>query len=599
MDLVARLAPGATIAQAQAELDGIAARRAAGQPESDRDPFATVLPASHALVAGDIEPASPSSTTSRLSWLLLGAASLVLLLAGAVVAGLLAVRAERRRSEIAVRLAIGASRAALVRQLLAESLVLALPAAVLGLLAASFTSTLVARGAPADFQIPLAAATPVFAWRIAGMVGAAAVLSSALFGLAPALAASRRELTPSLKSDAKTTSGPRRVTAGGLFVVFQVALAAVLLAGSGLLLRTLQRMTALDTGFPVDGALVADVDVARGGKSKEDGARLLDELLARVRALPGVTAAGFMRSVPVTRRGMRATVEIPGYVPAPDEGRSLDFDVISPGALAAVGVPVLMGRDFLASDDARSAPVAIVNQAFARRYWPGQPAVGKTLGKAAGLSNVRIVGVIADVKTRSLREAPGPLLLVPHAQLYFPGVSLVVRTSLKDPASLAPALSAALRSVDKDQVLFAPRTLREHVGAMLAKERLLAGLLTGFGALALVLASFGLFGVLSFAAESRRREIGVRIALGAETRDILRLVGVEGARLVGLGLAGGAVAALLLARLLTHLLYGVSPQDPLTLAGVGLLLAAAALVATTLPAWRASRVDPMTALRTE
>ncbi len=571
-DLVARLAPGVSLRQAQAELDAIAKRRAAAQPESERDPYAFVVPAARALVAGDVEPSSPAASTTRLSWLLLGAGVLVVLLAGAVVAGLLAVRAERRRAEIAVRLAIGASRSALVRQLLAESVVVALPAAALGLAAAYLTAGLVRSAAAADVQLPLAAATPVLAWRVAGTITAVSFLLSALFGLLPALRASRQELTPGLKGDARTTTSRGGLSLGGAFVVFQVALAAVLLAGAGLLLRTLQRMTTVDPGFPVDGALVADLDVARAGATKEEGARRLDSLLARVREIPGVVAAGYMRSVPVQRRGMRATVEVAGFVPPTGASPSVDFDVATPGALGAVGVPILRGRDFTAGDDAKAPPVAIVNEACARRYWPGQDALGRLLDKAAQGRGVRIVGVVKDVKTRSLREAPSPLLLVPHAQLYFPGVSLVVRTA--GGASILPALRAAVVSVDKDLPLFAPRSLREHVGAMLGKERLLAGLLSGFGALALLLAAFGLFGVLSYAAEARRREIGVRMALGAEAKDILRLVTGQGARLAASGLAIGGAASLLLSRLLTHLLFGVSPQDP-------------------------SRLDPIEALRTD
>jgi putative ABC transport system permease protein len=598
-DLVARLAPSVTLAQAQDELDGIARRRAASQPTSERDPYAFVLPAARALVAGDVEPSSPAASTTRLSWLLLGAGALVVLLAGAVLAGLLAVRAERRRAEIAVRLAIGASRSALVRQLLAESVVLAFPAAALGLAAAAATATLVRGAAVSDVQLPLAAATPVLAWRVAGTITAVALLASALFGLLPALRATRRELAPSLKGDARTTTGPRRLSLGGAFVIFQVALAAVLLAGAGLLLRTLQRMTAVDPGFPVDGAAVADLDVARGGMSKELGARRLAEVLERVRALPGVTAAGLMRSVPVQRRGMRATVEIAGFTPPPGTRADVDFDVVTPGAVTAVGIPLVRGRDFTGADDEKAPRVAIVNEAFVRRYWPGQDGLGKLLDKAAQGRGVLIVGVAKDVSTHSLREAPAPLLLVPHAQLYFPGVSLVARTRPGAEAALLTALRAAVAAVDKDLSVFAPRTLRQHVGAMLGKERLLAGLLSSFGALALLLASFGLFGVLSFATEARRREIGIRIALGAEARDVARLVTSQGARLAAAGLATGSAASLVLARVLTHLLFGVSPQDPLTLLGVAVLLALAALLACAVPALRASRVDPITALRTE
>jgi predicted permease len=296
---------------------------------------------------------------------------------------------------------------------------------------------------------------------------------------------------------------------------------------------------------------------------------------------------------------MKASVEMPGVAAEKGPAGGIDFDVATPGVIPAVGLRLAEGRDFTPADDAKAAPVAIVNRAFVRRYFPAQDGLGRIIPRAAGTKDLRIVGVLEDAKMRSLREAPEPLLLVPQAQLWFAGMSLVVRTATGSERSVEPSVRAAVASVDKDLGLFAPRTLREHVGQVLGKEKLVAALLSGFAALALLLASFGLFGVLSYAAESRRREIGVRIALGAEPADILRLVTSQGARVVALGLAAGALAALAASRVLAHLLFGVSPQDPLTLAAVAFVLAASALLASAVPAWRASRVDPITALRTE
>jgi len=591
IEVIGRLKPGVPLSGAAAQLDTIAARPRPDLKEADRLSRARVVPVDEALLA-------EGSSTRRLAWTLLAAAGFVLLLAGSVVAGLLAVRAERRSNEIAIRLAIGASRGDLVRALVAESVLLAALAAALALSVASWVTKLLSATASVEFPIPLAAASPVLALRVLLVTSATALLVGALCGLPAALRASRGNLVPALGANARTVAtGPRRGTLGGALATLQVALSVVLLAGAGLLLRTLVATQAVDPGFRVDGALLASIDVSRQGYGPEAGAQLFDELLRRVRALPGVTNAALARVVPVQNGGMRATVAVDGYRSPTGRDENVDFDVATPGFFGALGLPLFEGRDFTARDTSGSPPVAIVNQAFADRFFSGN-ALGKQLKGVARIhAPVEVVGVVKTAKLRSLREAPQPQVFLPHAQSYLPGMTLVVRTE-GSPRALIPVLRSVVGGLDKD-IPFVPRTLREHLGVTLSQERLVAGLLAAFGAVALLLATFGLFSVLSFATEIRRREIGIRMALGAEAGDILRLVLTDAARLTVTGILLGTAVALGLSSLLRHLLFRVAPTDPATFLAVAGLLAAAALLATYLPARRATRVDPIRALRAD
>lgn len=598
LEIVGRLAPGASSAAVRAELSAIAAGATAadgssGAPGEAARAVAVVPAVDAALGYGGAEQ------VTRLSWLLLGVVVLVLLVACADAATLILVRGERRRREIAVRLAIGGSRGRIVRQLLVESGLVAVLATAAGLLLAGWATDLLAAAAPERFPVPLGAASPLAGSRVIAFAAAAAALTVVLVGLGPALRTSRPELLPALKSElAGFTAGRRRLKLGDLLVVAQVALSTVLLAGAGLLLRTLWNASQVDLGFRAEGAAVATVEL-EGGHSADParGAALYGRLLERVEAMPGVESAALVGSLPLTGSGMMLRSEVEGYRdPSGDAMTVLSFDPVTPGAFAALGIPLLAGRGFSAADGKGAPPVAIVNRAAAELYWPGQSPIGKHFGQDE--TAMEVVGVVGTTKVRSPREDPQPLVYVPLAQVHLPQVTLVARTA-GDPRPLLPRLDAAVAELGPGLPPAGARTLRQELGGAVAQERLLAGLLGGFAMLALVLAAAGLYGVVSYSTEVRTRELGIRMSLGAERGDVLRLVLRQGAAIAAAGLGVGVAGALAAGRLLESLLFQVSPTDPATLAGAALVLALAVALAGLLPARRATRVDPAEALRAE
>jgi predicted permease len=354
---------------------------------------------------------------------------------------------------------------------------------------------------------------------------------------------------------------------------------------------------AVKTGFEPRGAVVASIDLSRQGYDAARSHAFLSRFLERISATPGVSAAALAYSVPIQAGGMRTSVAIAGYRPAPDEDMQIEFNIVSPGYYRALGATLLRGREFTAADDSAARPVVIVNQTFAERYFPGQDPIGRTVGDVSTPPAV-IVGVVADTKLRSLRETPQPAGALPIAQFGGRRLSVLVRTPL--PAGVvSTTLREAAAAIDPDVPIFAIRTLEEKLGLAMAQERVLAWLLTAFAALALILSATGLYGIVSYGIESRTRELGVRIALGARTRDIIRLVQRQSALVATLGLALGLVVALLVSEVTASLLFGITPNDLATYAGVAVLLGGVCLAAGLVPARRATRVDPMTALRSE
>ncbi len=595
IDLVGRLKDGAAATTAKAELDTINARINAElklDTKGDRYDRFLVLPLSAAV----LDPERQREAT-RSSWLLTGVCALVMLIACAVAAGLLLVRGEVRGRELALRQAIGASRGRIVRLLLAESLLLSIAAAVLGLLLAQWSAELFLRLTPSSFALPTQAATPVLDPRVIAFTLALAMASTLAFGLLPAWRVSNLNLTERIQANAASVArGRSLVSLRGAFVVTEIALSAILLVGAGLLLRTLQKATQVDLGFDADNALVISLDVSKSGYDRERGRQFQRDLLDRVRQLPGVRSAALSRHVPVQGQSMITTVTLSSVAPPPGREPEVGFTPISEDYFRTLGIRLEAGRDFTRADETGPS-MLIVNRAFATRFWPGRdPLKERVLN--FGEKGAQVIGVAADAKLTSIRESSEPMLYVPDFAFYAPRTSLIVRTT-GNPASVLASITSAARELDPGVPLYSVRTLRDHVGLSLAEERVTAALLSTFAVLALVLAALGLYGVIAYTTEIRSKEFGIRLALGASRSTVLALVLREAAAVAALGITIGLVAAGAASRVLSSLLYGVAATDPLTFAAIAGLLLASALAASLIPARRASTVDAIRALRAE
>jgi macrolide transport system ATP-binding/permease protein len=611
LDMVGRLKDGVTVAQAQAELSTLAAQLAASYPDTNQEQTATVSPVSK----GD---PTERGTLLSVAGLLLGVVGLVLLIACANVANLLLARAASRRKEISIRLALGASRGRLIRQLLAESVLLALAGGACGLLLAFWlVGVMRAYSPPANF-FPVAFDFSLDR-SVLGFTLLLSVLTGLVFGIAPALQASKPDLVAALKDEAAlvggaTGRGARRFTLGNLLVVAQVALSLVLLVSAGLFLRSLQRAQSINPGFDAEHVLTMPLNVNLLRYTKAQGQEFYRQVLERVAALPGVQSATLTRTPPLSGASRQSTVTVAGQESSDRASTSEstggggddladNVTLTSPVALnyfRTLGIPLLRGRDFNAQDSEGAPGVAIVNETFARRYFPNQDPVGRrvSLGGAKG-PWLEVVGLARDSKYVTLGEAPAPFLYQPLAQHHETGMVLLVRTTGVAPSSLVPSVRREVQAVERNLPLTNARTMTELLGASLFPARAGAALLGAFGLLALVLASVGLYGVMSYSVSRRTREIGIRMALGARSGDVLRLVLGESMTLVAVGMLLGLVAAFAATRLLSGFLYGVSPTDPAAFVGILLLLALVALAASLIPARRAAHVDPLVAFRHE
>jgi len=584
---IARLKPGVTIEQARQEIDALDRRLRELHPE-DRNTT---------VVVRWWNELAPLAWFPPLMGALLGVTVLVLLTACANLANLLLARATARRREIGIRLAVGAGRARLVRQLVTESLVLALGGGALGILIAlwgrdSLRAFVPAAPIPISFEMPIDA-------RVIGFALAATLFTGVVFGLIPALQASRMDLVPALRDGAATE--PRRRSRLQLaLVAAQVALAVVALVCAGLFVRGLQRAQSVDSGIgDPEGVLLVGTSLSLGGYvSDSAGLPVLDRLLAEVRALPGVRSASAATMVPVSFGGgrRRSSMDVEGYEFGPGENRAIPLSSVAPGYFETVRTPVLRGRGIAAEDRPEALPVAVVNETFARRYWPGQEPLGKHI--VLGGRPRTVVGVSRDTKYQWLDEPAFPVAYFPIQQEFAPGLTLHVRAE-GDPRRLQQALRRAFERVDPNLPFNDPRTFAENMESSTFLQDMGASMLTAFGFLALALAAIGLYGVLAYSVALRTREIGVRIAVGASRRDVLALVVGKAMRLTAIGLGVGVVLAAGAGRLLRSQIFGVSPLDPVTFFGVVLLLAAVALLAAWLPARRAARVDPIVALQSE
>lgn len=595
--LIGRLRPQVTFAEAQANIATIAAQLAAAYPETNLGTLARPRePRPMEVVAINQAMTGPETRdlTRRFSFMLMAVVVSVLLIGCANVANLLLARGSRRRREIAVRAALGAGRSRIIRQMLTESLLLSIAGGVLGLLLALWLMDLLL-----SFEA-LAAFVALdlgLDWRLLGFTLAVSLVTGILFGLAPAVGAARSDLVASLKDIPQAGGIERRFGLRNLLVTAQIALSLALLVGAGLFLRSLERAYSIDFGFSARDALLASVDMARQGYKEAQARELYRQILERAAALPGVEAAALGQYIPVDASGSRTTVTVEGYTRAPGEDLEFNLNIVDENYFRSLGVPLLAGREFGAGDTATSPRVAIINEAMARRFWPNDEAVGKRFSLSGGREPFyEVVGVVRTGKYRNLREAPIPYMYLPLSQNYRPRMTIFLRGNAE---AIAPALRAAVQQIDRTLPLFDVRTLDEHLGRALAQERTNAWLVGGFALVALGLALVGLFGLLSYSVAQRKYEIGIRLALGAQKGDILRLVIGQGMALVASGAAIGLAGAMALNRLIASFLFEVSPYDPLTFALIVPLFAAIALLASYIPARRAMSVDPLLALRQE
>jgi predicted permease len=527
---------------------------------------------------------------------LMALVGLVLLIACANVANLLLARAEGRRKEIAVRLALGAGRGSIVRQILTESALLSIAGGALGVLLASWTGSLLIRLVPLtgfDKAIP---ADPDL--RVLLFTAAVSMLSGLLFGLGPALQASRAEVYATLKDQAASTSaGIGQVRARKLLVTAQVALSLLLLIGAGLFLRTLRNLHRIDPGFRTDHLVSFTVDPSLNGYKNERSVTLFDRLSEGLAALPGVRAAVGTQTALLTGNNWMSSISIPGRErketdPAPN------LNSIGVGYFSALGTPLIAGREFTQADAGGARPVAIVNATFAQIFYDGADPLGRQfyfLGDQK--TPIEIIGVVKDGKYADLREKKQAFVFVPYAQRPPIGqVTFYLRTT-QDPESIVTAARQTVREVDGSLPMFDVKTMEQQIGESVSAERMVSSLSAFFGLVATLLASIGLYGVMAYMVTRRTREIGVRMALGASRGAVLKLVLSEVMLVVGAGVTIALLAAIPLGRVARSMLYGVGPNDPLVLAGATLLLLAVAALAGYVPAARATRVDPLTALR--
>lgn len=593
MWVMGRLRPGVTLAQAQAEAQSVSARLAEEYPATNRERKVGLLRTSDVKILPGLDKVLYGT-----SFVLMGIVGLVLLVASANVANMLLARANARRKEIAVRLALGATRARLVAQLLTEGLLLSFLGGGVGLLLAAWSNESlnhIQLPLPVDIALGLTLDYRVLAFTIV-----VAALTAVVFGLAPALQATRADLVSTLKEESGTTAGggsKRRLQR--LLVVAQVAISLVLLTFAGLSVRSMRNAHRVHPGFDANGVIVGAFAPALRGYTRPQVEEFYRTLGERVRALPGVESVALTTHVPLSFEIRTETVAPEGR----DTGRDRDWpetdsSSVGPGYFTVMRIPILRGRAFLEQDRQGAPLVAVINDTLARRFWPHQEAVGQRLRFEADGPYYQVVGVARDGKYRTLGEEPRAFVYRALFQNYSRSPRMLVRVA-GDPRSLISEVRREVRQLDEKVPVTGLQTLEEVTSVSLLLPRAGATLFGLFGVLALVLASVGLYGVIAYLVGQRTREIGIRVALGASRADILRLVLSQGLKLLLVGTALGLAGALALTRVLSYVLYGVSPTDPATFVGVTGLLALVMLLACVLPARRATRVDPMIALRYE
>lgn len=588
LKVFARLKPGVTVVQAQAEMNTVASRLQEQYAETNKDVGVKVVSLQEQFV-GNI----------RLQLLiLLGVVGFVLLIACANVANLLLARATGRQKEIAIRLALGATRLRIVRQVLTESVLLALMGGVVGLLIAFLGKDLVLAGLDSTFYLQKISLD----LRVLGFMLAISILTGIIFGLTPALQVSRPNLNETLKEGGKG-SGFHRNRLSNLLVILEMALALILLIGSGLLINSFLHLQKVNPGFNPDGVLTLQISLPESKYSTgPQQAAFYQQVLQRIKSLPGVRYAGAISHLPLSGSNVNGVFTIEGHLPwAAGQEPLTEFRLITPEYFSAMETPLLQGRLFTDADNDQSTGVVIINETMARRFWPGVDPLGKRV-KIGGANDpfpyMAVVGVVGNVKHFGLNSEARPEMYIPYPQFPLPALSLVVRTA-SDPTGLGAAVRAEVQAVDKDQPVYNVRTMKSLLAGSLAQPRLYMTLLSIFAAIAVLLAAIGIYGIMAYSVNQRRHEIAIRMALGAQANSVLKLIVGQGMTLALLGMAMGLVGAFVLTRVLSSLLYGISATDLPTFAGVFLALGMVALLASYLPARKATKVDPVVALRNQ
>lgn len=583
MNVLGRLAPGVTPEAAAAGTNTALRRLEATYPDTNAGWGSARVLTLHEFIVGDVRPAL---------LILLGAVALVLLIACANLANLLLARGSSRGRELAIRAALGAGRSRVVRQVLTESMTLALIGGACGLILAFWgVDALVALSAgtiPRPQEIELDG-------RVIGFTLAASMMTGVVFGLIPSIAASQVNVQDTLNEGGRgATEGRRRQGMRGLLVVAQIAFAVLLLAGAGLLIRSFWNLTHIDPGFAGENVLTLSISTPSEVLESERRNAYRGEIIRRIENLPGVIAVGGSKTVPLMGGGEPYAFSLPGRADpiTPESG----VYPVTPDYFRALGIPLLQGRVLTSADETDAARALVVNQAMARRYLPNEDAVGTTLEFLG--AEFRIVGVVGNVRNDGIARAPAPAVYVPTSLMPRSSMKLFIRTAA-DPLRMAGAVRQAIWNVNPDQPISDIATLRQVVAGTTARPRFFTLLLGSFSGLAVVLAALGVYGVIAYTVSRRTHELGIRMALGAKGGDVLRLIVIQGIAPTLAGLAIGLVAALALTRVLSNLLYGVGAADPATFAAVALLLVAVALLASYVPARRAARVDPLAALRAE
>jgi putative ABC transport system permease protein len=534
--------------------------------------------------------------------ILLGAVACVLLIACANVANLLLARATSRYKEMAIRSALGASRVRVIRQLLTESILLSIVGGALGLLLAVWWSDLLIALGKDD--IPRAVHVGID-WRVLGFTAGVSILTGLIFGLFPAVHSSKTELVESLKEGGRGTSeGARRNRMRSVLAVGELAVAVVLLVSAGLLIKSLWRLQNVDSGLQPENVLTFNVAVPETRYDADKQAQFFTDLKARLDSSPGVQSASSILPLPLSGDRFSISFQIEGREVAKKDEPAADVFMAGVDYFKTMGIPLIKGREFNQRDQHHSTPVVIISQEFARQFFPNEDPLGKRM--KPGISTYdnekspyrEIVGVVGDLRSRALNTEPKPAYYVAQTQVPFSQMTVVVKTK-SDPRALISGFTKDVGAMDRDLPVFAVKTMPEYLAASVAAPRFNTTLLTIFAAVALVLTLVGLYGVMSYSVAQRTNEIGIRLALGAQSRDVLLMIVRQGSLLILLGLTIGLFGAYALTRLISSLLFGVTAKDPFTFGAAAALLGLVALLACYIPAWRATKVDPIDALRCE
>jgi putative ABC transport system permease protein len=590
LNVIARLKPSVSLEQARAEIETIASRLAQQYQDTNSGWGVTIIPL-HERFVGEVRPAM---------LMLVGTVGFLLLIACVNVANLLLARSTIRRREVAIRTALGASRGRLIRQFLTESLLLAFVGGAFGVLLAHFSIRVLTAFSPSDIPRINEAGLDL---RVLGFTLLTSILTGVIFGLVPSLQASRIDLSESLKEGSRgSTEGISGRRIRSLLAVLEVALALVLLIGSGLMVKSFARLQRVDPGFFADRLLTMQLFLPRSKYvEKHQVISFLNEVIERVGGLPDVQRVAAVSTVPLSGRAPVLNINVEGHPPLPP-GQVIDAEaqVISPSYFETMGIPLLRGRLFTDRDNQDAMPVVVINDAMARRYWPGEDPIGKRISAMEFKDGawLTVAGIVGDVRHVGLHLQPYPQVYISYMQNPHWATSLIVRT-ISDPAKVVPAIRGQMNIIDRDQPLYNVRTMNDVLSNSISRPRFNTQLISILTAVALVLTAVGIYGVISYSVSQRYHEIGVRIALGARQRDILFMIIGHGLKLALIGIAVGLAAAFALSRLMTRLLYGVSVTDPLIFIGIPAIIAAVVVAACYIPARRATKIDPMVALRYE